>query len=162
MELNAVPFLFSQRELVWLFYASAQAIVLAEGIVFFSFAPICPFFYPSCSCEPDILGCLFKFCTNIQLDSRIIMVVKGHCDLTKHIIDHNPRIHALITARCHTNVIQEKIMKWWHFISERSASLWQHKVLQKHSLPLFNAITREPKGRLWPYFTFGWIFNWWH
>jgi len=45
--------------------------------------------------------------------------VKGHCDLTKQVFDHNSQIHTLIITQFNSNVYED-IIKWWHFISKWS------------------------------------------
>lgn len=55
-----------------------------------------------------------QFGTNIHLDARM------NCDPTSHVFVHNSIIHSVIMTKLDTNVWQDKIMKWWNFVSKRS------------------------------------------
>ena len=77
--------------------------------------PLCPF-----------LEKIFQICPKHQFGSKDELnrfwysKVKGCCDLIKRIFDHNLRTHSLIVTKFHTNVQQDVMKQWWHFISKRS------------------------------------------
>lgn len=98
---------------------------------------------------------LAKTSTLPQRQTDQHLVVKGHCGLTCLAFGQKTRIYA------NFHQISQKQHGRWNdevmalCIQKVKGQLWHQRVLW----PLFNIVTWEQKGWLWPCFTFGQILN---